>query len=89
VVSTVLVGIAASVSGLLGFVGLVLPHMLRSLVGNDYRYLLPLSFIGGGVLLVFADAIARSWFDPFVLPGGILLSFFCAPFFLSLIHIGG
>ncbi len=55
-------------SGLIGFVGLVVPHMLRLLVGNDYRYLLPLSCLGGGVLLVFADAIARSWFDPIELP---------------------
>ncbi len=58
-------------SGLIGFVGLVVPHMLRLLVGNDYRYLLPLSCFGGGVLLVFADAIARSWFDPIELPVGI------------------
>ena len=52
VVSTLLAGIAVSVSGLIGFVGLVVPHMLRLLVGNDYRYLLPLSCLGGGVLLV-------------------------------------
>lgn len=85
----ILAGIAVSVSGLIGFVGLVVPHMLRLLVGNDYRYLLPLSCLGGGVLLVFADAIARSWFDPIELPVGILLSFLGGPFFLYLIHRGG
>ena len=89
VVSTLLAGIAVSVSGLIGFVGLVVPHMLRLLVGNDYRYLLPLSCLGGGVLLVFADAIARSWFDPIELPVGILLSFLGGPFFLYLIQRGG
>ena len=51
VVSTLLAGIAVSVSGLIGFVGLVVPHMLRLLVGNDYRYLLPLSCLGGGYYL--------------------------------------
>lgn len=86
VVSTLLAGIAVSVSGLIGFVGLVVPHMLRLLVGNDYKYLLPLSCLGGGILLVFADAIARSWFDPIELPVGILLSFLGGPFFLYLIH---
>ena len=89
VVSTLLAGIAVSVSGLIGFVGLVVPHMLRLLVGNDYKYLLPLSCLGGGILLVFADAIARSWFDPIELPVGILLSFLGGPFFLYLIHRGG
>ncbi|XDY99654.1 FecCD family ABC transporter permease [Bacillus manliponensis] len=89
IVSTLLAGIAVSVSGLIGFVGLVVPHMLRLLVGNDYRYLLPLSCLGGGVLVVFADAIARSWFDPIELPVGILLSFLGGPFFLYLIHRGG
>ncbi len=59
------------------------------LVGNDYKYLLPLSCLGGGILLVFADAIARSWFDPIELPVGILLSFLGGPFFLYLIHRGG
>ena len=88
VVSTLLAGIAVSVSGLIGFVGLVVPHMLRLLVGNDYKYLLPLSCLGGGILLVFADAIARSWFDPIELPVGILLSFLGGPFFLYLIHRG-
>lgn len=62
--------------------------MLRLLVGNDYKYLLPLSCLGGGILLVFADAIARSWFDPIELPVGILLSFLGGPFFLYLIHRG-
>ncbi|WP_249652338.1 iron chelate uptake ABC transporter family permease subunit, partial [Lysinibacillus sp. D4A1_S13] len=49
-VSTLLAGIAVSVSGLIGFVGLVVPHMLRLLIGNDYKYLLPLAKAGGGIL---------------------------------------
>lgn len=89
VLSTLLSGIAVSVSGLIGFVGLVVPHMIRLLIGNDYRYLLPISAIGGGALVVLADTIARSWFDPIELPVGILLSFLGGPFFLLIIHKGG
>ncbi|MDQ0178358.1 FecCD family ABC transporter permease [Bacillus chungangensis] len=89
VVSTLLAGIAVSVSGLIGFVGLVVPHIMRLIVGNDYRYLLPASAIGGAILLVLADTIARSWFDPIELPVGILLSFLGGPFFLFIIRKGG
>ena len=64
VVSTLLAGIAVSVSGLIGFVGLVVPHMLRLLVGNDYNIFTAIIMLRRWVLLVFADANARSWFDP-------------------------
>ncbi|WP_238942040.1 iron ABC transporter permease [Bacillus sp. REN10] len=89
VVSTLLAGIAVSVSGLIGFIGLIVPHTIRLLVGNDDRYVVPLSCLGGGILLVCADAIARSWFDPIELPVGILLSFLGGPFFLLLVQKGG
>ncbi|REJ23748.1 MAG: iron ABC transporter permease [Caldibacillus debilis] len=88
-VSALLAGIAVSVAGLVGFVGLIVPHIIRLLAGNDYRYLLPLSCLGGGILVVFADAAARSWFDPIELPVGILLSFLGGPFFLYLVFKGG
>lgn len=84
--STLLAGIAVSVSGLIGFVGLVVPHIVRTLVGGDYRYLLPISALGGGLLVVVADTIARSAFSPIELPVGILLSFLGGPFFLYLIQ---
>lgn len=85
VLSTLLAGIAVSVSGLIGFVGLVVPHIMRSLVGGDYRFLLPASALGGALLVVVADAIARTVFNPIELPVGILLSFLGGPFFLYLI----
>ncbi len=87
--NTFLAGIAVSVAGLIGFVGLVVPHIIRLLVGNDYKYLLPLSALGGGVLVIFADTAARSWFDPIELPVGILLAALGAPFFLYLLRRGG
>lgn len=89
VLSTLLAGIAVSVAGLIGFVGLVVPHILRIIIGGDYRYLLPASALGGAFLVVFADTVARSAFDPIELPVGILLSFLGGPFFLYMIQRRG
>lgn len=86
VLAAFLAGAAVSVAGLIGFVGLVVPHIIRIWVGEDYRYLLPLSMIGGAILVVFADTIARSWFDPHELPVGVLLAALGAPFFLYLLR---
>lgn len=86
VLSTLLAGIAVSVSGLIGFVGLVVPHIMRSLVGGDHRFLLPASALGGALLVVVADTVARTVFNPIELPVGILLSFLGGPFFLYLIR---
>ena len=80
-----LAGTAVSVAGLIGFVGLVVPHVIRLIFGEDYRILLPLSAVGGALLVVFADTIARSLFDPIELPVGILLACIGAPFFLLLL----
>lgn len=84
--SALLAGIAVSVAGLVGFVGLVVPHILRLIIGGDYRYLLPASAFGGGLLVVFADTLARSLFNPTELPVGILLAFIGGPYFLYLIY---
>ncbi|BBH24584.1 iron ABC transporter permease [Paenibacillus baekrokdamisoli] len=86
--STFLAGAAISIVGMVGFVGLVVPHIVRLLVGNDYRIFLPLSAIGGGTLIIAADTAARSWFDPIEFPVGILLALLGAPFFLYLLRRG-
>lgn len=83
--SSLLAGIAVSVAGLVGFVGLVVPHFIRLLLGEDYRFLLPLSMVTGAILVVFADTISRTVFDPIELPVGILLACIGAPFFLMLL----
>ncbi|MFP7331919.1 FecCD family ABC transporter permease [Shouchella clausii] len=80
-----LAGAAVSVAGLLSFVGLVVPHMVRLFIGSDYRYLLPFSIIGGAALVVLTDTVARTVFDPIELPVGILLACLGAPFFLVLL----
>lgn len=88
-VSTLLAGLAVSVAGLVGFVGLVVPHILRLIIGGEHKYLIPCSAFGGAVLVVFADTIARSAFNPTEIPVGILLAFIGGPYFLYLIHRKG
>jgi iron complex transport system permease protein len=83
--ASLLAGAAVSVAGLVGFVGLIVPHAVRLLIGEDYRYLLPYSIVGGAAIMVIADTAARSWFDPLELPAGILLACIGAPFFLVLL----
>ena len=72
---------AVSVSGIIGFVGLVVPHVMRMWVGPDHRFLLPASMLGGAVLLVNADLLARVLIEPAELPIGIITSLFGCPFF--------
>jgi iron complex transport system permease protein len=77
------VGTAAAVAfcGLIGFVGIIVPHAIRMLSGTGYRVLLPLSLIGGAGFLVLADVIARTALAPAEIPLGIVTAFFGAPFF--------
>lgn len=76
---------AVSVSGIIGFVGLVVPHVIRMWVGPDHRFLLPACMLGGAVLLVNADLLARVLIDPAELPIGIVTSLLGCPFFLYLL----
>jgi iron complex transport system permease protein len=78
--------IAVSVSGLIGFVGLVVPHMMRLIWGPDYRFLLPLTMIYGASFLILSDLIARTVISPGELPVGVITAFFGAPFFLYLLR---
>ena len=80
--------IAASIvcfTGIIGFVGLVAPHITRLLIGGDHRYLLPASAALGAVLLIAADTIGRMVISPAVIPVGIVISFIGAPFFFYLL----
>jgi iron complex transport system permease protein len=78
--------VAVSVSGLIGFVGLVVPHMIRMIWGPDYRRLLPLTMIYGATFLILSDLIARTIISPGELPVGVVTAFFGAPFFLFLLR---
>jgi iron complex transport system permease protein len=79
--ATIATAAAVAVSGLIGFVGIIVPHTIRLLVGGSYRLLLPLSVIVGAGFLVFADVIARTVVSPAELPIGVVTAFFGAPFF--------
>jgi iron complex transport system permease protein len=72
---------AVAVSGLIGFLGVIVPHTVRLLAGGSYRLVLPLSMLVGGGFLVFADVIARTAIAPGQLPIGVVTAFFGAPFF--------
>lgn len=82
--STLITAASVSVSGMIGWVGLVIPHLSRKLVGNDYRYLLPTSMLFGALFLLLVDDISRNLLATEI-PIGILTAFIGAPFFLWLI----
>jgi len=83
--ATLLAAAAVSVAGVIGFVGLVVPHMARLLLGPDYRLITPLSAIGGAVFLVVSDTLARTALAPSEMPLGVVTAFMGAPFFLYLL----
>jgi len=84
--ASLLVGAAVSMSGMIGFVGLIVPHLLRLLLGPDQRLLLPASFLGGAVFLVWADTLARTVLGPVELPVGVVTALAGGPFFLYLLR---
>jgi iron complex transport system permease protein len=79
---------AVAMSGLIGFVGLVVPHIIRRLAGTSYRVVLPVSLIAGGAFLVLADLVARTVVAPAELPIGVVTAFVGAPFFAALLRVG-
>jgi len=81
--------IAVTVAGSVGFVGLVVPHAVRLLIGNDQRWLVPASALAGGALLVFADTLARTIIAPAQLPVGVLTALAGVPVFLWLLRRSG
>jgi iron complex transport system permease protein len=83
--AALLAGGTVGAIGPVGFVGLMVPHMVRRLAGGDYRRLLPLSALGGAVLMVWADILSRTVISPGELPIGIILSLLGGPFFLYLL----
>lgn len=85
VVSTLMAAGAVAVAGTIGFVGLVVPHLVRLLVGPDYRLLLPLSVLLGGTYMLWSDTIARTLLSPTEIPLGVVTAFIGAPFFAYLL----
>jgi len=84
-IASLLTAVTVSFLGIIGFVGLICPHIVRIFIGGDYRFLIPVSALFGAVLLLIADTFARTIISPIVLPVGILTSFMGAPMFLYLL----
>lgn len=83
--ASLLSGSVVSICGLIGFVGLVVPHMVRSFIGEDSPLYLLFTVLGGAVITLSCDLVARTLFSPYELPVGIVLSFLGSPFFLFLL----
>ncbi len=86
VLGSLLTGLSVAVAGLIGFVGLVVPHVLRILFGPDHRLLLPAAFFGGAAFLVLADLTARTLIVPNEMPIGVVTALIGGPFFLYLLR---
>jgi iron complex transport system permease protein len=85
VVSSLLSALAVAFFGIIGFIGLIAPHIVRLLVGHSHSYVIPFSVISGAILLLGADIVARTVLSPLVVPVGIFTSFIGAPLFLYLL----
>ena len=85
VLSVLISSAIVSFIGIIGFVGLVSPHIARLIVGSDHRYLILFSSISGGILLILSDTIGRVLLDPIIIPVGIIVSYLGVPIFINLI----
>lgn len=86
IISSVLVAASVSVSGTIGFVGLIIPHCMRLIVSSDHRMLLPFSYFGGAIFMIICDTIARTAAQPTEIPVGVVTAFFGAPYFIYLLY---
>jgi iron complex transport system permease protein len=84
--ATLLAATAVSMGGMIGFVGLIVPHVMRAVFGPDHRRLIPVSAIGGGTFLVLCDAIARTVMAPLEIPVGVITALVGGPFFLIILR---
>lgn len=80
--TALLLSLSVSLAGTIGFVGLMVPHWVRGMVGSLHRRSVPITFVWGGLLLVIADGVSRHLFEPYEIPIGVMTSFIGAPFFI-------
>lgn len=86
VIASLLAAASVSVVGIIGFVGMIVPHMARLIIGSDNHYLFPTTFILGAIIMLLCDLIGRTLFNPIEIPVGIIMSALGAPFFLYLLR---
>jgi len=84
--ATLITAAAVSFVGTIGFVGIIIPHIVRLIWGPDYRFLLPLSLLSGAVFLILADLVARTALAPMEIPVGVITAICGAPFFLYILR---
>jgi iron complex transport system permease protein len=87
VMASLLVAACVSVSGIIGFVGLIIPHCIRLVSGPDHGKLLPYSLLGGAIFMIFCDTIARTIASPTEIPVGVITAVFGAPYFITLLYL--
>lgn len=88
-VAVFLAGISTAIVGIISFVGLIVPHISRMIIGSDHKYTIPFSIILGGIVLLVADTVARSILGSLELPVGVIMSIVGGPFFLYLLRKKG
>jgi len=86
VAASLITASAVAVSGIIGFVGLIVPHAVRLVWGPDHRFLLPMTTLVGAIFLILADGVARTLLSPSEVPVGVVTAFCGAPFFLYLLR---
>jgi iron complex transport system permease protein len=86
---SLIIGLVVAFSGLIGFIGLIVPHLARMMFGSDHRILLPAAALGGAMFLIAADTLARVLISPNELPVGVITAFMGAPFFIYLLRSRG
>lgn len=86
-ITSLMVAAAVSVSGVIGFVGLLVPHAFRMILGPDHKVLIPFSAVGGSIFLITCDTLARNMIPPAEIPVGAITSLFGAPFFIYLLYL--
>jgi iron complex transport system permease protein len=87
--ASLITGAVVSASGIIGFVGLIVPHLIRMMIGSDHRFLIPLSALFGASFLILADTLARIVIAPSELPVGVVTAAIGAPFFIFLLKTRG
>ncbi|MCK4889450.1 MAG: iron ABC transporter permease, partial [Candidatus Aminicenantes bacterium] len=85
IIVSLITGVIVSITGPIGFIGLIVPHIARQFIKDDFRFLVIVTVIFGGILLAIADLLARTLIPPVEIPVGIITSFFGAPFFLFIL----
>lgn len=88
-IAIILASVTTSVAGVIGFLGLIVPHIGRIHVGGDHKYLLPFNMLLGSLILLSSDTVGRIVAYPYEIPAAVIMAVFGGPFFIALLKLGG